>query len=161
VKVKRRHIWTIVVAIATIVLLVLLSLIALGYFVLPGAAPPAPVKVSQIDFTLDQGTNASGYGWFGPNTFTYTGIANGYPYSVAAGAAFTVPLILENYDDNPHDIYSIQVEAPFTLTGTTPILPATVAALQDDASFQLDFRAPSSPGATLTMFVTIDADLPS
>ncbi|MGC2359526.1 MAG: hypothetical protein WA691_04390 [Thermoplasmata archaeon] len=160
-KVKRRHLWTIVVAVATIILLVLLSLIALGYLVLPGAAPPAPVEVNQIDFTLDQGTNSSGYGWFGPNTFNYTGIANGYPYSVAGGAAFTVPLILENYDNNSHPIYSISVEAPFTLTGTTPVLPVTIPALLDDASFQLDFRAPSSPGVTLTMFVTINADMPS
>jgi hypothetical protein len=155
-KIKRRHLWTIAVAIVVVVLVILLALIAEGILVIPGASPPAPVTVSSVQFTLLQGTNQSGYGWFGPSNFSYTGVANGYPFVVAPGGGFTVPLVLENYDSVNHTLYSVQAATPFTYTGSSPPLPVSVYAHQDDAVLQLSFSAPSSPGESLTLFVTVD-----
>jgi hypothetical protein len=113
--------------------------------------------VTSVRFTLLQGTNASGFGWFGPNIINYTGIVNGYPFTVAAGAAFSVPLVLENFDNRTHTIYSVTAGTPFTFTSSTPTLPASLLALEDSAVLQLGFIAPSNPGASLTLFVTVNA----
>jgi hypothetical protein len=153
--------WTIAVAIGALVIVALLILIAVGVLVLPGTAPPAPVNVSSVQFTLLQGTNASGYPWFGPYTFTYTGLANGYPFSAPPGGTFTIPVILENYDNATHTIYDVTVGGPFTLKGTSPALPLTSPALDDNIILNLTVVAPSNPGATLTMFVTINLLPPS
>jgi hypothetical protein len=160
-KLKRSQLWTIAVGVAAVILATFLALIAFGVLVLPGASPPAPVRVTQVEFTLDQGTNASGRGWFGPSTFNYTGIGYGFPYVVAPGGNFSIPLILENFDTVPHTVYSASASAPFTLTGTSPALPAEVRALQDDAGLQLFVKAPSTPGATLTLFITVNMLGPS
>lgn len=154
---RRRTLWTIAVAVVAVVLAVLLILIAFGFLVLPGSAPPAPVTISAVQFTLLQGTNASGNGWFGPSTFTYTGIYNGFPFHVSPGGSFSVPVILENFDDNPHTLYSVSVQPPFLFESTSPALPQTMVALQDDALLTIYAKAPSSPGETLELFVTINA----
>ena len=166
-KLRRRHFWTIAVGIAAVLLVVLLSLIALGVLVLPGGSGPAPVTVTAVDFTLQQGTlsrpcgNASEPGWFGASTFMYTGVAGNPFVVVAPGGSFSVPLELENYDNNPHTLYSVQADAPFTVTSTSPTLPANLYACQDDALLEIYFTAPTTAGATLTLFVMVNALGPS
>ncbi|MGI0155251.1 MAG: hypothetical protein ACREDE_03860 [Thermoplasmata archaeon] len=137
-------------------LVILLIGIAAGILVVPGHSTPAPVQVSSVQFTLVQGTNASGNPWFGPSPVIYQGIQNGYPYSISPGKSFTVPLVLENFDTQSHTIYSISAAAPFTFTGSDPAAPVLVPAGTDDALLQLTFTAPSSAGSTLTLFVTIN-----
>ncbi len=117
VKIKRRHLWTIAVATAATVLVVLLILIAAGALVVPGTSSPAPVSVTSVQFTILQGTNASGNPWFGPSTVVYTGLANGYPFTVSPGGGFSVPITFENYDSSPHTLYSISAAAPFSFAG--------------------------------------------
>jgi hypothetical protein len=158
---RRRQIWTIGVAAAVTVLAVLLILIAAGVLVLPGTAAPTPVSVISVQFTILQGTNSSGNPWFGPSMFSYTGLANGYPFSVAPGGGFSVPVTFENYDDAPHTLYSIDVQSPFLFAGSSPTLPQTLRALQDDAYLLIYVTAPSTAGASLTLFVTINALPPS
>ncbi len=160
-KVRRRTLWTIGVAAAAAVLVVLLLLISIGVLVLPGTPAPAPVSVNSAQFTILQGTNASGNGWFGPSSFSYTGVVNGYPFKVAPGATFTVSVTWTNYDDNPHTLYSISVAAPFAFSKSSPSLPATLYALEDDAFMQIYVVAPNSAGASLTLFVTVNALPPS
>ncbi len=163
-KVRRRTLWTIGVAVAAAVLVALLALIALGVLVLPGTPGPAPVSVTSVQFTVLQGTNASGNGWLGPSSFSYSGVVNGYPFDVAPGGTFTVSVTWTNYDSNPHTIYSVSVAAPFAFSRTTPALPATLSANQDDALMQIYVVAPngsSAAGASLTLFVTVNALPPS
>jgi len=155
-KIRKRTLWTIGVAVVAAVLVTLLVLIAMGTLVLPGSTP-APVTVNAVQFTLLQGTNASGQGWFGPDTFVYTGAVNGYPFHVTPGATFSVPVEWQNFDGSPHTIYSISAAAPFTFVSTSPSLPATLAAYQDDAFMQIYVTAPSSAGATLTLDLTVNA----
>ncbi len=159
-KIKRTHFWTIVVAIVTVALVVLLVLIAVGDLVLPGKGAPAPVTVDMVKFTILQENNASGLPWFGPSNFTYTGLANGYPFVVAPGATFTLPVGLENYDSISHTIYSMNPDPPFTLVSCYPSLPFVVPPVlheDDGGNFDLTIQAPSSSGQTLTMYVVINA----
>lgn len=154
---RRRHVWTIAVAAAATVLVVLLILIAAGTLTLPGASGPAPVSVSSVQITLLQGTNASGNGWFGPSTITYAGLGSGYPYQVPPGSSFSVPVTLQNYDSTAHTLYSVAVGAPFSFSSSSPALPATLRALQDDALLEISVTAPSTAGASGTLFITINA----
>jgi hypothetical protein len=161
IRLRRRTLWTIAVGVAATVLVVLLILIAAGVLVVPGTASPSPVSVSSVQFTIEQGTNKSGNGWFGPNTITYTGLANGYPFRVAPGDGFSVPITFENYDSAPHTLYNITVQPPFAFAGSSPTLPQTLRAYQDDAYLLIDVTAPSAPGATLTLFIFINAIPPT
>lgn len=160
-KVRRRTLWTIAVAVTAAVLVALLVLISIGVLVLPGAPAPAPVSVTSAQFTLLQGTNASGNGWFGPSSFSYSGVVNGYPFSVAPGATFSISVTWTNYDSNPHTIYSISVAAPFAFVRSSPSVPATLYGLEDDAFMQIYVTAPNSPGASLSVFLTVNAIPPS
>ena len=160
-KIKRKHLWTIGVAAVAAVLVVLLVLIGVGDLQLPGAASPAKVNVTAVQITILQGLTANGSGWFGQSTYEYTGPANGYPFQVAPGSSFWIPIELENYDTNPHTIYSIAAGAPFTFSSSSPALPATLRALQDDAFLEVYVNAPSSPGSSLMLYLTINALPPS
>jgi hypothetical protein len=156
-RIRRRTAWTIAVGVAATVLVVLLILIAAGVLVVPGTGAPAPVNVSSVQFKILQGTNVSGNGWFGPSVITYTGLANGYPFQVAPGGGFSVPITFENYDSMPHTLYSISVAGPFTFAGSSPTLPQTLRAYQDDAYLMIDVTAPSTSGVTLSLFIEINA----
>lgn len=156
-KIRKRTLYTIGVAVAVIVLAVLLLLIAEGVLILPGTAGPAPVSVNAVQYTILQGTNASGNGWFGPNQVTYSGAVNGFPYKENPGATFSVSIELRNFDSQEHTLYSVSVSAPFVFSSTTPGLPAEIPAGTDDALLQIYVTAPSSPGTTLTLFVTLNA----
>jgi hypothetical protein len=161
VKIRRRTVWTIAVAVVATVLVILLILIAAGALVVPGAAPPSPVTVTSVQYTILQGTNASGNGWFGPNVVTYSGPANGFPVKLSPGAQFTEWFTIINFDSSPHTVYSVAVQAPFTFVQSSPGLPQTLKALQDDADLEIFLTAPSTAGATGTLFITIDALPPS
>lgn len=160
-RIRRRYLWTIAVAIVAVVLALLLVLIATGILVLPSSGSPAPVSVTSVQFTVLQGTNASGLGWLGPSTFNYSGAANGYPFKVAPGATFSIPIEWRNYDGSPHTLYSITAQTPFAFSSSSPALPATLTAYQDDAFMQVYVTAPNSAGASLTLFLTINAYPPS
>lgn len=160
-RIRRRHLWTIAVAIVAVVLALLLVFIATGILVLPTHGSPAPVSVTAVQFTVLQGTNASGLPWLGPSSFNYSGAANGYPFQVAPGAKFSVPVEWRNYDGSPHTLYSITAQSPFTFASSSPALPATLTAYQDDAFMQIYVLAPNSAGAHLTLFLTINAYPPS
>jgi hypothetical protein len=156
-KLKHRQLWTIAVGVGAIIVVALLVLVALGILVLPGTPAPAQVTVTEVQFTILQGgANSTGFGWFGQGTFNYSGVVNGYPFTVAPGGSFTVPVTLENFDNNSHVIYSVQAAGAFIFKGSTPTLPATVPALEDDAALIFAFVAPSNPGASLTLSVTIN-----
>lgn len=160
-KIKRRHVWTIGVAVVAAILVVLLVLIGLGDLQLPGTTSPAQVSVTAVQVTFQQGTTADGSGWLGPNTRVLTGAANGYPFLVAPGGSFSIPLELGNNYTSPVTLYTITAGAPFTFASSLPALPATLKALQDDALLQIFVNAPSSPGASLVLYLTINALPPS
>lgn len=153
-KLKRRTIWTIGTVAALGVVAVLLTLIAAGILVLPGASP-TPVNVTSVEFYLVQGTNASGNPWFGPSPIIYSGAANSLPFTVAPGASFSEALSLENFDNAPHTLYSISAAAPFKYVGSSPALPVVVPALEDSALMDMTFTAPSTPGASVVLVATL------
>ena len=158
-KIRRRHLWIICVAVATVILVVLLALIGLGVLVLPGGAPPAPVKIQEVQFSILQGRNSSGLPWFGPN-FTYSGLVNNYPFSVAPGGNFTLPVTIYNYDSVNHTVYSMSPSPPFTFDSSSPSFPwivQPVAKSDDSGNFDLTITAPNSAGDTLTLYITINA----
>jgi hypothetical protein len=119
----------------------------------------APFIVTSVQFTILQGANSSGLPWFGPN-FTYSGSVNNYPFSVAPGANFTLPVLLYNYDNVNHTVYSMSPSSPFTFVKSTPAFPWIVQPVDrsdDSGTFDLVMQAPRIPGDTLTLFITINA----
>jgi hypothetical protein len=158
-KIKRRTWWTIGVAIAAGVLAIVLLLIAANILVLPSSSP-ATVNVNSIQFTIIQGTNASGNPWFGPSHFNYSGVYNSYPFQVATGGSFSIPVELENYDSMPHTLYSVEIAAPFTLISTDPNLPQVIQKNTDETTLFVDIKAPGSAG-TDVVYMTIDTLPPS
>ncbi len=158
---RRKVLWATLVGVVAAALAVLLVLIALGILVLPGTAPSATVNVTAVHFTILQGTNqTTGLPWFGPSPFNETGPANGYPLSVAPGAAFSVPVVLTNNDHVAHTLYSVGGTSPFTVTGTNPGLPVSFPPGEDEI-FVISLTAPSGAGATVVLDITLNALPPS
>lgn len=165
---RRRLIGYLVIAAAALVA-ALLVLITLGYLVLPSAAP-APVRISQTNYTLLEGKDASGAFWFGvieansnvsfTDQLTFPDF-NGYPARLAPGGTFGVDLVLWNNDTQNHTVYSVTVNAPFRYLGCDPALPIVVPAGADDAAFVFSVRTPDQPGASLALNLTINALTPS
>ncbi|MGI0052999.1 MAG: hypothetical protein ACRECR_01900 [Thermoplasmata archaeon] len=156
-KLQRRSIWTITVGAGASVVVALLVLVGVGVLILPDTSSSSPVSVTAVQVTILQGTLANGQGWFGSSPYTLTGAANGYPYHVSPGASFSITLVLTNNDSLPHTVYSVSVSPPFTFAGTNPTLPATLAPFQDTAPLTVVVGAPSSPGTTSTLLLTINA----
>jgi len=159
VKIRRRHLWVICLAVATVILVVLLALVGLGVLTLPGTPPPPLVKIQEVQFTILQGRNASGLPWFGPN-FTYSGVVNNYPFYATPGGNFTLPVTLYNFDNVNHTVYSMAPSPPFIFGGSSPALPWIVQPVvksDDSGNFDLTISAPNSPGDTLTLYITINA----
>ena len=154
---KRRYFWYAVLGIALVVV-VLLALIGLGVLVPAGGASPAPVTVSYVHWTVLQGDvgNNSSEGWFGPSEVNYTK-AEGYPHPVASGGTFTVSWVVSNAGGAAHTVYSATVAPPYSLLSTRPSLPVVVPAGEDTAIFTFTVRAPSDPGASIPLSITVDA----
>jgi hypothetical protein len=152
--------WTVGVAVAAAVLLVFVVLVTLGTLVLPGSGSQREVTVTEVQFTIVQGVNAKGQGWFGASSFVIKGASNGYPLSVAPGASFTLAVPLDNFDTVSHTLYSALPGAPFAFLRSSPVFDVTVPARGGEAVVYLTYVAPSSPGASLSMSVTINAEPP-
>ena len=161
-KVTRRRLRTIAVLAVAGALIVVLALIAAGILVLPSTGPPAPVTVTQVCVTVLEGTNSTGYGWFGPSSYCLSGVADHYPYQQAAGSQVTMYLPTLNYNNVNETLYSVSVASPFTLVSTLPPLPYVVAPISVnpegiDGGLAVMVLLPSTAGATLTMYVTVNA----
>jgi hypothetical protein len=157
VKRDTRKLWTLAVVAGACVLAVIVGLILAGVLVLPGAPAPAPVTVTQADFTIQQGDNSSGGPWFGPSNFSYSGAANGFPYEVEPGTVFTIAVSLYNHDNQSHTISSIFAAYPFRVTGTDPSTPQLVPALEDDALFDVSILVPDTAATSYVVALTISA----
>lgn len=157
---KRRkgRFWTLAVVVAAVILLALVALVALGVLVLPGIGSAPALQVTEVQFTVLQGATVAGVGWFGPTSFTMSGASNGYPLQVPAGANFTVAVPLNNFDSSAHTIFSAQSGAPFTFLGSSPTFPLTVA--PGDEVLFLTYGTPSTPGASLPLYITLNAEPP-
>jgi hypothetical protein len=157
-KFQRRRILGYAVVAAAAVVALLLVLIALGYLVIP-TSPSVPVRITETQYTILEGTNASGKYWFGPDTLSYSGF-NGYPGNFTAGSTFGVPIVLINYDSQPHTVYSVSVNSPFKFLSSDPPVPCVVPAGADDAGFEFTVSVPNSPGSSFVLSVTINAVSP-
>ncbi|MGA9839868.1 MAG: hypothetical protein WBF81_09435 [Thermoplasmata archaeon] len=161
-KVNRRKLWTILVAIATAVVLVILGLIGAGVLVLPASGPPAPVTVTEVCVTVLQGQTSNGTGWFGSGSYCLNGVANHYPYQQAAGTPVKIFLPILNYDSVTRTLWSVEVAAPFSFQFSLPPLPYNVTSYTVnpegiDGGLAVQVLLPSTPGAVLVMHVTLDA----
>ncbi len=161
-KLGRRQKWTLAVLIAVGLLVVLLGLVAAGVLRVPASGPAAPVKIQVVCVTILQGTNATGYPWFGPSPFCMSGIGYNLPYSSAAGSTVNLPIPILNLDTNNHTLYSVQVGPPFTLQQTLPPLPYEVDSFiynpeGIDGGLMVFVTLPNSPGLSAGVNVTINA----
>jgi len=154
---RRRLIFWAVAAIAVVVV-VLLVLVGVGYLRTGGSASStATLTVTRVQWTILQGTinGSTTTGWFGPNSFNYTG-PDGYPLQTPAGGRFTVGVVLSVLGGHSHPIYSILAGSPFSVAACHPSLPITVP-VDDDAGFDFTIQTPNSPGASLALNITLNA----
>jgi hypothetical protein len=153
---KKKLLWALLFVVVTVILISLLVLIGLGYLTLPKSAP-ANVTVTEVQFTVVQGTTSSGSGWFGPSTFVYGNNA-GFPRTEPAGQSFGLPWAPQNFDTTPHTIYTVSVGNPgFCIASTHPALPDSVPPGDDGGQFEFSISIPSSASGTLSIEITIDA----
>jgi hypothetical protein len=177
-KVRRQRLLSLGILVATVVVVVLVALVGLGYLVLPSSTPD-PITISGTHYTILEGTNSSGAYWFcfpSPGSsyatgfcekgytagtcaelacnFSYPGV-NGYPTTVAPGSTFSVLLVMWNNDTVAHTVSSVVVGPPFTGVRSDPPTPIGIPAGSDDANFEFWITAPSDPGASLAITITI------
>lgn len=152
-RIRRKTLWTIAVAAVTGLVVVLLVLIAIGILVLP-ATSPAPVTVTEVRWTILEGTTASGLGWFGESQFNYT---NGFPVNETAGGSMTLSVTLTNLDTLNHTIYSVLAMPPFNVSSVQPEVPRVIPHSVDNALFQITVSVPNDPGHSLVLQLTVNA----
>lgn len=154
---SRRRAVEIAVGVVTGIVVVLLVLIGIGVLVLPSSGP-ASVTVTEVQWTIHQGTTGLGYGWFGPSTVNVTD-ADGLPLAVASGTTFSLSLVLSNIDTSNHTIESVSAAGPFRVVGTSPGLPSTVPSGSDDWSLFVTVAAPAvSSGVSYTVALAVYAN---
>lgn len=143
----------IAIGVMAAVVVVLLILIGLGTLVLPSSSNPT-VTITEVRWTIEQGTDSNGHGWFGNSSINETD-EDGLPAQVPSGGVFTVQVTLLATSNKT--IYTATADSPFTVTNTVPQLPAKPVGV-DDFVFQVVVRAPSvSSDATYVLLVTLDA----
>lgn len=143
----------IAIAVMAAAVVVLLVLIGLGFLVLPSTSNPT-VTVTEIRWTIEQGTNSNGHGWFGNGSINET-IADGLPLHVSSGGVFTVLVTLLATSNKT--IFTATADSPFTVVYTIPTLPTTPVGV-DDFTFEAAVRAPSvSSDTSYVLLITLDA----
>ncbi|MGD0257829.1 MAG: hypothetical protein ABSB90_08140 [Thermoplasmata archaeon] len=151
------HRWlNLALGLAAGVVAILVVLVATGVLFLPPSGT-TEVRIVGVEWTIEQGTTASGFGWFGPNTINQTDTA-GLPFSVSPGNSFVLVLGLSNLDSVNHTIHSVTATSPFVVTSTTPATPRVVLAGEDDWFLRVFLTAPSvSTTTSFTVDLTVDA----
>jgi hypothetical protein len=152
---RRQLLWTALFAIAVGVLVLLLVLIGVGYLRLPSAPAPT-MTVSEVKWTVLQGTNSYGEAWFGRGVFNYTP-ATGWQTNYAAGSTFTVNWDITNYDNVDHTIYTVTVNAPFLIQKTGVPLPMNVMVGDEGNPLLLYVTTSGSQSGTFTLDITVNA----
>ena len=142
------------IAVAAVVVVVLLVLVAEGVLTIPAAHAPTPVTIQRVQFVIQQGVT-SDVPWFGPSPINFT---TGYPLQVAPGAVWSV--VWENFfnfDRYNHTINRVTPSAPFGVSSTLPALPDVVPFDSEGNHFAVYLQAPSTPGSTYVVTVTVSA----
>jgi hypothetical protein len=153
---RKKLVWALLFLVVTVVLVALLVLIGLGYLTLPKSTPGS-VTISEVQFTIVQGTTPAGAGWFGPSTFTYEKNA-GFPRSETVGQSFGLPWAPQNFDTTSHTIYTVNVgNSGYCVASAHPALPASVPPGDDGGQFEFQISIPSGASGTIALSVTIDA----
>lgn len=153
---KRTLLWSSLFAIAIAVLITLLVLIGLGYLALP-ASPPKQVTISEVEWTIVQGTTSHGIGWFGPSPFYY-GENAGFPRTEPTGGTFNLPWSPQNFDTVSHNVCAVTIgNSGFSIGSPHPALPNTVPPGDDGGQFEFPINVPGSASGNYTLQLTINA----
>jgi hypothetical protein len=155
---RRRVLWAALFAVAIGVLVLLLVLIGIGYLRLSTSSSSGnQVTISAVHWSVEQGTNAAGSGWFGKSQFNYTGSDGWVPPTFAAGSELTVNWAISNFDTVEHNISAVSVGSPFVLAGTHPTLPMVVIVGDDGGTLGVIVTTPSSLSGSFVLDITVDA----
>lgn len=155
---RRQWVWTALFAVALAVLVFLLVLIGVGYLRLPSTSSTgAQVTVTAVDWTIEQGTNGHGIGWFGKSQFNYTGATGWFPPTFAAGSELQVSWSISNFDTVNHTVYTVTAGAPFSVARTLPVLPMNVNVGDDGNTLGVWVTTSSSTSGSYVLDLTVDA----
>ena len=153
-RIAHARVWEVAIGAATAVVVLLLVLVGSGLLV-RSSASAASVTVTEVQWVIQQGTGPTGHGWFGPSYVNVTA-NDGLPVTVASGGHLTVSLILSDLDVKNHTIARAVATAPFTVTGTTPSLPALVSSGEDDWDLAVTVTVPTVSSSTnATLIITL------
>jgi hypothetical protein len=167
---KRRRRLPVLVAVVVAIVVVVVAIVtipALRSLVFGGSSPGTSptngsgefhLTVTGVEWTLSQGKTSQGNGWFGPSP-TYTN--SGFPRTFSPNNVFSVTLVLSNYDDVAHTIYTVVGVAPVSVTSTTPTLPVGVPAGTLSFTLQVTFQVSTlASNETLEAMATVGANSP-
>src|SRR5271170_1589778 len=155
---RRQLLWTVLLTVATAVLALLLILIGVGYLRLPTtAASSTTITVTEVRWTIEQGTIPTGEGWFGEGEFNYTSADGWISPTFASGSSFSVDWTIVNFDRVNHTIFSVTVNSPFLLVGTHYPLPMNVVVGDNSRPLGLTISTASSASGPLVLEVTVNA----
>ncbi len=114
--------------------------------------------MDEVEWVILQGTTHGGFGWFGPSYINVTD-ADGLPTTIPSGGTLTLSVILANVDSSNHTVSMVTASPAFSVAGTTPHFPASVASGADDWDLAVTLVAPSVSSDTTyaTVIVTVDA----
>ena len=129
-------------------------LIALGFLALP-SNPGHTVTITEVRWSIVQGTTADGTGWFGPSQFNYTD--NGWPAQVPSGGRIDIPWSFSNYDASNRTVYAVQSSSPFTVVSSQPALPVSIPGGSDDALIEFEVQVPGGGSLTTALNISIFA----
>jgi hypothetical protein len=155
---RRQQLWTALFAVALGVLVFLLVLIGIGELRLPGAATPN-VTVTEVQWTIEQGTTGHGVGWFGKGLFNYTTATGWAAPTFAAGTELKVVWDVQNFDSVPHNITGVSVGQPFTVdTARSSALPLAVNIGDEGAILTVWVTTSSSTSGAFVLTITVTSD---
>jgi hypothetical protein len=150
---NRRRLLGVAVACAAAVIVVVLVLIGLGVIILPSPSP-ATLTITEVQWTILQGNDPDGRGWFGDSPINETN-QNGLPLHVDSGNTFSVAVALVGSAD--HTIYSVIAASPFRTLSTSPALPFTTTGV-DDFVLSATVAAPTvSSSSSYVIVLTVNA----
>ena len=153
---RRGRLMNILLAIAIGVVVVLLVAIGLGYLRLP--APDGPkVTITEVRWTILQGTNAYNQGWFGKGQFNYTRADGWLSPTYSSGSRFLLTWEMVNYDTVNHTIFDVALSAPFIFIGTQPPLPVNVIPGDEAGTLGVLIETSSSTSGSFALNVTVNA----
>jgi hypothetical protein len=149
VRLPRSSIWF--VASGCVAALAILTAIL---FLIPSVSPPPPVRITSIDWQLEQTPPQDGVNEFAELWINQSGPFWGFPFDLPVGGTFNDSLVIVNDESYNVPICTASISPPLYIVSTFPPLPMR-ADLSEDNLLTLTIGVHANAGATVNATGTI------